>query len=187
MNDYLADRFSSLQSQSERHWNHGILPLLQSSPFPFIFNIYKFHDTVQLVPLLQSASVNNCPLNLKHKCTKYLFYDHTLYRVESVITKLILHRKLPSFPHCTPPKLFYRVAKIHTTGGHKDIIWLQCCRVAGEGGGVTVITCTALILWHIAGESLTEMTNLSSEGSELREGTQFPGEHSEYNREHEWV
>ena len=39
----------------------------------------------------------------------------------------------------------------------------------------------------LAGESLTEMTNLSSEGNELREGTQLPGEHSEYSqsREHE--
>ena len=116
-----------LCSHSRKHI--GIMvSSLQSSPFPFIFNIYKFHDTVQLVPLLQSVSVNNCPLNLKHKCTKYLFYDHTLYRVESVITKLILHRKLPSFPHCTPPKLFYRVAKSILLADTKT---LSDCNVAG--------------------------------------------------------
>ena len=51
--------------------------------------------------------------------------------------------------------------------------------------------------WHtrhaltdtVTGESLTEMTNLSSEGSDLREGTQAPPEHSDFSqdrdREHE--
>ena len=39
----------------------------------------------------------------------------------------------------------------------------------------------------LSGESLAEMTNLSSEGSELREGVQLPGDPADFSqgREHE--
>ena len=95
-------------------------------------------------------------------------------RTEDPLDKFVMTEPLESCPpSLSPPNCYFQPLSNFLRLQKSILSYPTVLTVAHQ-------TCTD---FHVPGESLTEMTNLSSEGSDLREGTLAPPDHSD--REHE--